>query len=273
MPPEDPPIVLRLQLPDGWVTLPSGQYEIGRLSSCHLVLEGPKVSRLHARVVVAAAQAVVEDLGSANGVFLNGKRVPSGRQPLRDGDSLVIGDFAMSVAIGRGPMTAQRPLASEERATLGSATVTGALPANAATGKAMALDLLASVAERAIAAGDARRAEGIVQARMQEFLDGVQHGAGCDAAVRDRVLRLALGLAQALGSTEWLGYSLDFLAATATLPSETQLVQIEAAATKIRYADVKKLRDYLRVARDLVPSAHRSRVVGQLETLIAAVGR
>lgn len=72
------------------VDLPLGTTLIGRDADCHVTLDDPLVSRRHARILVGSDRTVVEDLGSRNGVFVNGMGV-RGAMPLRDGDRLRIG--------------------------------------------------------------------------------------------------------------------------------------------------------------------------------------
>ena len=52
-----------------------------------------KVSRRHARITFNDGKYVLEDLGSTNGTFVNrGKRLsPGTRQPLKDGDEIIVG--------------------------------------------------------------------------------------------------------------------------------------------------------------------------------------
>jgi pSer/pThr/pTyr-binding forkhead associated (FHA) protein len=52
-----------------------------------------KVSRRHARIMRREEQYFIEDLGSTNGTFINrGRRLlPGDRQPLRDGDEIIVG--------------------------------------------------------------------------------------------------------------------------------------------------------------------------------------
>ncbi len=69
---------------------------VGRSPEANVVLSGPHVSRLHARLWVEEGVLMVEDLQSRNGIGIDGKRVKKGR--LEIGDELTIGDYRFVVA-------------------------------------------------------------------------------------------------------------------------------------------------------------------------------
>jgi adenylate cyclase len=52
-----------------------GVFVVGRAAGCDIVLADPTVSRRHAELGCGRDEVAVRDLGSANGVFVNGKRV------------------------------------------------------------------------------------------------------------------------------------------------------------------------------------------------------
>jgi hypothetical protein len=72
------------------IDLARGITLIGRSEDCEVTIEDPLVSRRHARVVVDGDDVILEDLGSRNGVRLNGKGV-RGSAKLKDGDRVRIG--------------------------------------------------------------------------------------------------------------------------------------------------------------------------------------
>lgn len=69
---------------------------IGRRKDNDLVLESDTVSREHARIEREGNHHFVVDVGSRNGVYLNGRRVESNQRcHLGHGDSLVLGDVLL----------------------------------------------------------------------------------------------------------------------------------------------------------------------------------
>ncbi len=55
--------------------VPTGEVTLGRSTACNVIVAGGAVSSLHARILRGPEQVVLEDLGSANGTFVNGARV------------------------------------------------------------------------------------------------------------------------------------------------------------------------------------------------------
>ncbi|MGB8909329.1 MAG: FhaA domain-containing protein [Candidatus Cybelea sp.] len=80
-------------VPPGEVYSIEGTSRIGRSDDGEIVLLDLSVSRAHAVVEVRAGEAIVRDLGSTNGTYLNGKRIETGT--LRDGDELRFGNTRM----------------------------------------------------------------------------------------------------------------------------------------------------------------------------------
>jgi serine/threonine protein kinase len=71
---------------------------LGRASECDVVLRHSEVSKRHCRVIIEDSQAYVEDLGSANGTFVNDRRVK--RCHLKNGDRLHVASQAFEVRSG-----------------------------------------------------------------------------------------------------------------------------------------------------------------------------
>jgi DNA-binding winged helix-turn-helix (wHTH) protein len=78
------------------IDLHDGELVLGRHGGPSGDVADPSVSRHHARVHVSARGVEVEDLESKNGTWVNGARVAR-RQPVRDGDELRLGTFALVV--------------------------------------------------------------------------------------------------------------------------------------------------------------------------------
>ncbi len=71
-----------------------GHAVMGRLPECDVTLSDTSVSRRHARLSREDGRWVVEDLGSTNGVRVNGAKV--GRASLDDGDQIELGSVRLA---------------------------------------------------------------------------------------------------------------------------------------------------------------------------------
>lgn len=85
------------------LTIPINQtvIVIGRHPSCDVVLtDSRKVSRKHCCVAVVDNRVVVRDLGSMNGVWVNGRRIAK-QAVLKFGDKLAVGDVVFELRAER----------------------------------------------------------------------------------------------------------------------------------------------------------------------------
>lgn len=75
---------------DTALPLADGENVVGRHPASRVWINGTSVSREHARIVVVAGRATIEDRGSRNGTFVDGKRI-TGRHHLVDGSAIAFG--------------------------------------------------------------------------------------------------------------------------------------------------------------------------------------
>ncbi|HET6545291.1 MAG TPA: FHA domain-containing protein [Rhodanobacteraceae bacterium] len=103
---------------------------IGRQGDSDIVVPSGEISRHHARLKAAADGVMVEDLGSANGTFINDKRIQSGL--LKPGDELrldtvrfLLASSAMDLRQQAGGSRTAKP--SPPRAGSGARAITVAI--------------------------------------------------------------------------------------------------------------------------------------------------
>lgn len=80
---------------------------LGRHPECDIQIDSRKISRRHCCIAQVSDYLVVRDLGSTNGVRINGIRVMEGR--LTAGDELTIGNARYKVAWDAAPIPAALP--------------------------------------------------------------------------------------------------------------------------------------------------------------------
>ena len=82
------PLTLRLR--------PGAAKTVGRAPQADFIVDATRVSRVHCRVTVSqSGELAIEDLGSTNGTFVNGRRVD--RAVLVAGDTVTIGGVSLAV--------------------------------------------------------------------------------------------------------------------------------------------------------------------------------
>ena len=215
---------------------------IGRSSSCEIALDDPDVSRRHARLTAGAAGVRLEDLDSVNGVYVRGMRLSAPRT-LRDGDTFSVGRHEFSVVWRATPSDARSLTGrrrSVETAPLDAGEGEGEDDSYSTT-RTDALELMAAVAEKAFAMGNAAQAE--------EFLSGQLHELLRENRVRsgpvDTALRYGAKLARATKKAEWVEYVFKLgRAAKSPPPHETVVDLLALAKDGMPPFDLSLLREY-----------------------------
>ena len=122
-----------------------GEVSIGRHPDNVVVLPDPAVSGAHARIVVGDRSRWIEDLMSANGTLIEGRRAPPGQPvPLAGGERMMIGPFVLSY-VDDARLDRSAPLD-------GLLDEGHAAPRNARSGEAKAIRVLAVIAAVAVIA-------------------------------------------------------------------------------------------------------------------------
>jgi len=94
-----PRAIPTLLIKDREVPLGEGETLIGRGGDVRISILGSLVSRHHAKLVSSDGRVTVADLGSRNGVFVNGVRLDAPAL-LEDGDTLLIGTTQLTFFLG-----------------------------------------------------------------------------------------------------------------------------------------------------------------------------
>jgi hypothetical protein len=217
--------------------LPRGLTVIGRSLDCNLTIEDPLVSRQHARIVVDDEGGVVEDLGSRNGVRVNGIAVHA-PTPLRDGDRVRIGTqdfvFCRVDPTGKGhskttgvlrlcancrlPYPREMVACPNCEATeqTDEETLSGSFGSENQT--AWSVQLLVEALERAIALGRVSDAERIVRRATAQVEEVVAAGGVVDGKALASLAMQAAGAAQVTNDPTWGLWVFDIYRRTGRVP-------------------------------------------------------
>ena len=142
--------ILKGDAPGKQHALTADRMVIGRQSDCDIVLDSNSVSRRHAEVVADGGAFFVEDLGSRNGTYVNGRKI-EGRTRLAENDRIKICDMLLTFH-DQPPAAEAEEEADELAITLseeeGGSTITSTL--DVASGSRLGLEANADIKLKAI---------------------------------------------------------------------------------------------------------------------------
>jgi predicted component of type VI protein secretion system len=108
------------------IAVNSAKFIIGRNEDCQLRPQSHLVSRKHCAILTEEDSAILEDLGSTNGTFVNGEKL-EGRRKLKGGDRIKVGllevDVRLDTAAGEKP---KPKIQNVQQAAVRTAALTGA---------------------------------------------------------------------------------------------------------------------------------------------------
>jgi pSer/pThr/pTyr-binding forkhead associated (FHA) protein len=252
-------LLVRLRYRGHRFDLPSGEFTIGRTPECHLALDDELVSRKHAAIVVREDGVSIRDLGSRNGVVVNGSLV-NGSRELSNADRITIGTQVLVLTIQDPDMNATHD---------GSAvTQVGSIPSPVAPpSRAHPLELTAPIAEKAFALGRTADAERVLQRPLADLLDAAHRGVAVEPETLRVAAAMALRLANATGRGTWVDYLVELhLLRQAMIPP--QIVDALYDVLRKMRINVPMLRAYVQQLRletsKLGPTArfHLKRIEG-----------
>jgi hypothetical protein len=249
-----------------------GSILIGRNDDCDIIFSDPLVSRRHARIIVSSEDVLVEDLLSANGVYVNGARVDR-VQELHDGDRVLIGTREISVFDPQrsgSQASPPKPVTAPSRARLDPLTprvptptpiITSTAPPNAIpsgpTQKAVPFLLLGKMVDKFIAAGRVADAERVIHDHMMRVLDGARAALVVPQEVCDSAGEQAMKLAQASSNGRWVNYAIELHMRAHRVMSESVVQGLFSALLSVPSIDVRLFRHYIELLRGMAPGLTR----------------
>jgi FHA domain len=242
---------------------------LGRSPDCQVTIEDPLVSRRHASISLAGTHPAIVDLGSRNGVRLNGELITD-RAVLQNNDRVRLGtqDLVFLVvdadrstrqtrATGmiRQCQHCSRPFPGESPACPHCGTEVGAQTQTAEfdtltglvvePGVGWAFQLLGEVVERALNADRIAEAERAMQRAAKEIDERVRNNRGIDALSLSKLSLYAFRLALAQERFEWVRWVLDLYKAHGNMLSTDLLDWVEGSAEPFRQAIRAEVVQYL----------------------------
>lgn len=254
---------LRYQAHD--LEIPEGDFVIGRSPECQLALDDARVSRRHAVLRATPQGVLVEDLGSRNGVSVNGAKIV-GQQLCTDGDRVTIGSQEMLIYRGGSGNHRQTLTVQGGAHTLAEIPIDAVRAARAGRASQPQMDeptrnsfpsgpqpprthsnvrVLGAVADKALALGRVDEAERILGTVLTDLVASIRGGAPVDDDVFDAAVKAALRLASAGAKGAWVEYVFDLHLEVSRVAAAPVVDELHTVVRKVKSVDRRAIRRYI----------------------------
>ncbi|MBZ0119565.1 MAG: FHA domain-containing protein [Sandaracinaceae bacterium] len=260
---------LRYQSTD--LEMPPGEFVVGRSSSCHLALDDALVSRRHAVFHVTHDGVEVEDLGSRNGISINGEQV-RGRRALKHLDRVIIGTQELLLMRVQSDERERHNRPTLAGLTLDLPVMRGDAPDEPTVHRTESV--LDRIADKALALGRFEEAERMLVRRLQELMADAQAGRPPSEDKLTAGSTYALKLAEGTKKAGWVDWIFQIHDAADRLLDADTIEKLHDLVRKIRYPGSRAFRDYMENMRQKAAGfAPRQRFLLQrLESLERVIG-
>jgi hypothetical protein len=241
--------------------LNEGTFAVGRNASCQLSLDDPLVSRRHAIFEVAGANVTIDDLGSRNGVIVNGHRI-DGKVALNVGDRILIGSQELTLLAARdamagggggvGKMTLPKMRVNTPSSGFPPVQIESD-PEPSMVRRADQFKLLSGVAEKALAMGKAGEAERLLASALADVIEATRAGRPLPPTLVDQAAKFSAKLATATGKGGWADYVIELYAAQKRPCPAHVIDELYNAMRKVTAVDLHRLRGYVAMLRQNLP--------------------
>jgi pSer/pThr/pTyr-binding forkhead associated (FHA) protein len=234
---------------------------VGRASDCGICLDDLLVSRRHAVFRARPDGAYVEDLGSRNGITINGLAQP-GETKVRHGDRIGVGSHVIQVLDANREKHQTLPRVPAGRADETVPTMPVSPHANATTQAGRdVFGMLFDVADKAIGAGRIPDAHSAVEYLSNGLIEALEKGKPVTEPTLDRAASYLLQMAELTKDGRWIDRLLEIYDKAERVPSGTAIETMTALIPRVRAASGVALRGFVqRMLHRPLPPADRLRL-------------